>query len=104
MRSDRDTLDSAGEVGQPPVLFCCSLLVVRGSFLRPYGRIVGAVPKGGPPRINGDIHNRSMRHGFTSHGFFSESECGVPPRQTQTDNIASSNPQLVKNAPTGACK
>ena len=42
MRSDRDTLDSAGEVGQPPVLFCCSLLVVRGSFLRPYGRIVGA--------------------------------------------------------------
>ena len=29
--------------------------------------------------------------------------CGVPPRQTQTDNIASSNPQLVKNAPTGAC-
>ena len=42
MRSDRDTLDSAGEVGQPPVLFCCSLLMVRGSFLRPYGRIVGA--------------------------------------------------------------
>ena len=32
MRSDRDTLDSAGEVGQPPVLFCCSLLVVRGSW------------------------------------------------------------------------
>ena len=80
------------------------LFVVSGSFLRPYGRIVGAVPKGGPPRINGDIHNRSMRHGFTSHGFFSESECGVPPRQTQTDNIASSNPQLVKNAPTGAFK
>ena len=48
MRSDRDILDSAGEVGQPPVLFCCSLLVVRGSFLRPYGRIVGAVLKGGP--------------------------------------------------------
>ena len=66
MRSDRDTLDSAGEVGRPPVLFCCLLLVVRGSFLRPYGRIVGAVPKGGPLRINGDIHNRSMRHGFTN--------------------------------------
>ena len=43
MRSDRDTLDSAGEVGRQPVLFCCSLLVVRGSFLRPYGRVVGAV-------------------------------------------------------------
>ena len=25
-------------------------------------------------------------------------------QQTQTDNIASSNSQLVKNAPTGACK
>ena len=79
MRSDRDTLDSAGEMGQLPVLFCCSLLVVRGSFLRPYGRIVGAVPKGGPPRINGDIHNRSMRHGFTNHeqratAFFSDSD------------------------------
>ena len=32
MRSDRDTLDSAGEVGRPPVLFCCLLLVVRGSW------------------------------------------------------------------------
>ena len=31
MRSDRDTLDSAGEVGQPPVLFC--LFVVNGSWL-----------------------------------------------------------------------
>ena len=39
----------------------------------------------------------------TSHGFFRGLRCGVPPRQTQTDNIASSNPQLVKNAPTGAC-
>ena len=28
--------------------------------------------------------------------------CGVPPRQTQVDNIASSNPRLVKNAPTRA--
>ena len=30
MRSDRDTLDSAGEVGQPPVLFL--LFVVSGSW------------------------------------------------------------------------
>ena len=36
-----------------------------------------------------------MRYGFTSHGFFSESECGVPPRQIQTDNDASGNPQRV---------
>ena len=49
MRSDRDTLDSAGEVGQPLVLFL--LFVARGLFLRPYGRIVGAVPKGGPPEM-----------------------------------------------------
>ncbi len=27
---------------------------------------------------------------------------GVPPRQTQIDNIASGSPQLVKMAPTGA--
>ena len=33
MRSDRDILDSAGEVGQPPVLFCCLLFVVSGSWL-----------------------------------------------------------------------
>lgn len=31
MRSDRDTLDSAGEVGQPLVLFL--LFVVSGSWL-----------------------------------------------------------------------
>ena len=31
MRSDRDILDSAGEVGQPPVLFL--LFVVSGSWL-----------------------------------------------------------------------
>ena len=106
MRSDRDILDSAGEVGQPLVLFL--LFVVSGSFLRPYGRIVGAVPKGGPPRINGDIHNRSMRHGFTSHeprttshGFFLGFRCGVPPRQTQTDNDASGNPQRVAGRLSG---
>ena len=28
--------------------------------------------------------------------------CGVPPRQTQTDNIASSNPRLVGKNPTTA--
>ena len=31
----------------------------------------------------------------------SDAACG-PPRQTQVDNIASSNPRLVKNAPAGA--
>ena len=41
MRVDRDTLDSAGEVGRPPVFFFCSLLVVRGSLFRLYVRIVG---------------------------------------------------------------
>ena len=28
--------------------------------------------------------------------------CGVPPRQTQTDNIASSNPRLVEENPSTA--
>ena len=36
-----------------------------------------------------------MRHGFTSHGFFLGLRCGVPPRQTQTDNDASGSPQRV---------
>ena len=36
-----------------------------------------------------------MRHGFTSHGFFLGVRCGVPPRQIQTDNDASGNPQRV---------
>ena len=43
-----------------------------------------------------------MRHGFTSHesratshGFFLGFRCGVPPRQTQTDNDASGNPPRV---------
>jgi len=51
MRSDRDTLDSAGEVGQPLVLFL--LFVVSGSWLVfaalwPHRR---GVPKGGPPEM-----------------------------------------------------
>ena len=34
--------------------------------------------------------------------FFSESECGVPPRQTQTDNDASGNPQRIAGRLLGA--
>ena len=112
---DRKPLIKEKSTGKFQCFFYCSLLVVRGSwemrgFLSDQGSLgfVGAVPKGGPPRINGDIHNRSMRHGFTSHeprttshGFFLGFRCGVPPRQTQADNIASSNPPLVKTPRPG---
>ena len=99
MRSDRDTLDSAGEVGQPPVLFL--LFVVSGSWLVfaalwPYRR---GRPKGRPAVIFDHSLFRMMVSFYeprtTSHGFFFGFRCGVPPRQAQADNDASGNPQRV---------
>ena len=84
------------------------LFVVRGSWLVGTEFVVRRGRPKGRPAVIFDHSPFGMMVRFyeprtTSHGFFRGFRCGVLPRQTQTDNIASSNPQLVKNAPTGAC-